>query len=129
MDGLEELKGVTVLAASNRIDIIDPALLRAGRMDLQIELPKPDEAGRLEIFRVHTRKRPLAKGVKLAEYAKGTEGFTGADIEAVCNRAAILAIRAFRKTGQDQAAFVIQPSHFTRAIEDVRANMSNTSNF
>jgi transitional endoplasmic reticulum ATPase len=128
MDGLEELKGVTVLAASNRIDIIDPALLRAGRMDLQIELPKPDETGRHEIFKVHTRKRPLAKGVKLAEYAKGTEGFTGADIEAVCNRAAILSIREFRKTEQDQAAFVIQPSHFTRAIEDVRANMSNTSN-
>ena len=127
MDGLEELKGVTVLAASNRIDIIDPALLRAGRMDLQIELPKPDEAGRLEIFRVHTRKRPLAKEVKLAAYTKDTDGFTGAEIEAVCNRAAILAIREFRKTNKDQAAFVIHSSHFSRAIEDVKANTSHTS--
>ncbi|MCX6696934.1 MAG: CDC48 family AAA ATPase, partial [Methanoregula sp.] len=127
MDGLEELKGVTVLAASNRIDIIDPALLRAGRMDLQIELPKPDEAGRLEIFRVHTRKRPLGKEVKLAAYTKDTDGFTGAEIEAVCNRAAILAIREFRKTNKDQATFVIHSSHFSRAIEDVKANTSHTS--
>jgi transitional endoplasmic reticulum ATPase len=125
MDGLEELKGVTVLAASNRIDMIDPALLRAGRMDLQIELPKPDEAGRLEIFKVHTRKRPLKKGVKLADYIKETDGFTGAEIEAVCNRAAILAIREFSKTEQDQSAFVIHSSHFSRAIVDVRANTSN----
>jgi transitional endoplasmic reticulum ATPase len=125
MDGLEELKGVTVLAASNRIDMIDPALLRAGRMDLLIKLPKPDETGRLEIFRVHTRKRPLKKGVKLADYVIETEGFTGAEIEAVCNRAAILAIREFRKTEQDQSAFVIHSSHFSRAIEDVRANTSN----
>ncbi|MDD3137211.1 MAG: AAA family ATPase, partial [Methanoregula sp.] len=128
MDGLEELKGVTVLAASNRIDIIDPALLRAGRMDLQIELPKPDSEGRLEIFRVHTRKRPLAKGVKLADYVPKTEGFTGAEIEAACNRAAILAIREFRKAGPDQGAFVIQTTHFTRAIEDVRENATHTSN-
>jgi len=128
MDGLEELKGVTVLAASNRIDIIDPALLRAGRMDLQIELPKPDGEGRLEIFRVHTRKRPLAKGVKLADYVPKTEGFTGAEIEAACNRAAILAIREFRKAGPDQGAFMIQAAHFTRAIEDVRENATHTSN-
>jgi transitional endoplasmic reticulum ATPase len=125
MDGLEELKGVTVLAASNRIDMIDPALLRAGRMDLQIELPKPDEAGRLEIFKVHTRKRPLQKSVKLVDYLKETEGFTGAEIEAVCNRAAILAIREFSKTEKDQSTFVIKSSHFSRAIVDVRANTSN----
>jgi transitional endoplasmic reticulum ATPase len=126
MDGLEELKGVTVLAASNRIDMIDPALLRAGRMDLLIELPKPDETGRLEIFKVHTRKRPLQKGVKLADYIKETEGFTGAEIEAVCNRAAILAIREFSKTEKDQSAFAIHSSHFSRAIVDVRANTSNS---
>jgi transitional endoplasmic reticulum ATPase len=125
MDGLEELKGVTVLAATNRIDMIDPALLRAGRFDLLIELPFPDETGRLEIFKVHTRKRPLAEDVVLDDHLKETEGFTGAEIEAVCNRAAILAIREFLKTEQDQAAFVIHSSHFSRAIEDVRANTSN----
>ena len=124
MDGLEELKGVTVLAASNRIDIIDPALLRAGRMDLLIKLPEPDDAARLEIFKVHTRKRPLKKGVKLADFIPLTGGFTGAEIESVCNRAAILAIQEFSKTGQDQAAFVIHSLHFTRAIEAVRANTS-----
>jgi len=124
MDGLEELKGVTVLAASNRIDMIDPALLRAGRMDLQIELPKPDDAGRLEILKIHTQKRPLAKGMKLADYIKETEGFTGAEIEAVCNRAAILAIREFSKTIKDPAAFVIKSPHFSRAIRDVRATTS-----
>ena len=125
MDGLEELNGVTVLAASNRIDMIDPALLRAGRFDLLIELPFPDETGRLEIFKVHTRKRPLAEDVVLDDHLKETEGFTGAEIEAVCNRAAILAIREFLKTEQDQAAFVIHSSHFSHAIEDVRANTSN----
>ena len=125
MDGLEELKGVTVLAATNRIDMIDPALLRAGRFDLLIELPFPDETGRLEIFKVHTRKHPLAEDVVLDDHLKETEGFTGAEIEAVCNRAAILAIREFLKTEQDQAAFVIHSSHFSRAIEDVRANTSN----
>jgi transitional endoplasmic reticulum ATPase len=125
MDGLEELNGVTVLAASNRIDMIDPALLRAGRFDLLIELPFPDETGRLEIFKVHTRKRPLAEDVVLDDHLKETEGFTGAEIEAVCNRAAILAIREFLKIEQDQAAFVIHSSHFSRAIEDVRANTSN----
>jgi len=124
MDGLEELKGVTVLAASNRIDIIDPALLRAGRFDLQVELPVPDDAGRLEIFRVHTRKRPLAKDVKLDDLIPGTQGFSGAEIEAVCNRAAILAIREFSKTKQEMKNFKILSSDFTRAIEDVKANTS-----
>jgi len=125
MDGLEELNGVTVLAASNRIDMIDPALLRAGRFDLLIELPFPDETGRLEIFKVHTRKRPLAEGVVLDDYVKETEGFTGAEIEAVCNRAAILAIREFPQTKEEMASFTIQSSHFSSAIKDVRANTSN----
>ena len=63
--------------------------------------------------------------MKLADYIKETDGFTGAEIEAVCNRAAILAIREFSKTEQDQSAFVIHSSHFSRAIVDVRANTSN----
>ena len=136
MDGLEELNGVTVLGATNRIDMIDPALLRAGRFDLLIELPLPDDAGRLEIFKVHTMnkvpamnkahtmKRPLAEDVVLDDYVQETGGFTGAEIEAVCNRAAILAIREFSKTGEEMGHFVIQSSHFHRAIEEVRANCS-----
>ncbi len=80
LDGIEELKGVVVLAASNRPDIIDPALLRAGRFDFQLELPIPDEKTRLEIFKVHTRGKPLADDVDLESLAKVTEGMVGSDI-------------------------------------------------
>jgi len=117
MDGLEELKGVVVLAATNRIDIVDPALLRPGRFDLSMELPRPDGRARYEIFRVHTRKKPISKDLRLEELVKLTEGFTGAEIEAVCNRAALLAIREFE--GEDLASFMIGDEHFKRAIEEV----------
>lgn len=120
MDGLEELKGVVVLAATNRIDIVDPALLRPGRFDLLIELPMPDERARHEIFKVHTRKKPIATDVQLEELVPMTEGFTGADIEAVCNRAALLAIRAFEPKNNDLTSFVINDEHFKRAIEEIR---------
>ncbi|MGC9097128.1 MAG: ATP-binding protein, partial [Infirmifilum sp.] len=80
MDGLERLEGVVVIAATNRPDIIDPALLRPGRFDRLIYVPPPDEKARLEIFKVHTKRMPLAEDVDLAELAKRTEGYTGADI-------------------------------------------------
>ncbi|MBE0516571.1 MAG: CDC48 family AAA ATPase [Methanophagales archaeon] len=120
MDGLEELKGVVVLAATNRIDIVDPALLRPGRFDLIIELPIPHERTRYEIFKVHTKKKPISKDIRLEELAKMTEGFTGADVEAVCNRAAMLAIRAFDKEYTDISSFEINYEHFKRAIEEVK---------
>jgi transitional endoplasmic reticulum ATPase len=119
MDGLEELKGVVVLAATNRIDIVDPALLRPGRFDLIIELPMPDERARYEIFKVHTREKPVTKDISLEELAKMTEGFTGADIEAVCNRAAILAIREFDEKHNDISSFAIKHEHLKLAIEEV----------
>ena len=95
MDGLEELKGVIVLAATNRVDIVDPALMRPGRFDYVIELPLPDEAARLEIFRVHTRHKPVEDGFSPEGLVDVTKGFTGAEIESVCNKAALLAIKEF----------------------------------
>lgn len=118
LDGLEELKGIVVLAATNRIDIVDPALLRPGRFDLAIGLPIPNERARYEIFKVHTKKKPILKDVSLEELAKMTEGFTGADIEVVCNRAAMLAIREFDQKNNDISSFKIKYEYFKRAIEE-----------
>ncbi|MBI4770543.1 MAG: CDC48 family AAA ATPase [Chloroflexi bacterium] len=95
MDGIEELKGVMVLAATNRLDIVDPALLRPGRFEALLELAAPDREARLAIFRVHTRGKPLAADVNLAELAERTGGLVGADIEGLCRQAAMLAIREF----------------------------------
>ncbi|RLF87334.1 AAA family ATPase, partial [Thermococci archaeon] len=99
MDGLVENSGVVVIAATNRPDIIDPALLRPGRFDRLILVPAPDEKARLEIFKVHTRNMPLADDVKLEELAKRTEGYTGADIAAVCREAAMIAMRRALEQG------------------------------
>ncbi|MEM4480174.1 MAG: CDC48 family AAA ATPase [Candidatus Bathyarchaeia archaeon] len=93
MDGLEELRGVVVIAATNRPDIIDPALLRPGRFDKLLYVPPPDFEARKEILRIHLRKKPLAEDVNIDEIAKRTEGYTGADLAAVCNTAVMLAIR------------------------------------
>jgi len=95
LDGIEELRGVVVLAATNRLDLVDPALLRPGRFDSLIEIPLPDEAARLEIFKVHTRGKPLAEDIDLPSLAKATEGLAGAEIEALCRKATMLAIRAY----------------------------------
>ncbi|QDA31829.1 CDC48 family AAA ATPase [Thermococcus indicus] len=99
MDGIQENSGVVVIAATNRPDIIDPALLRPGRFDRLILVPAPDEKARLEIFKVHTRNVPLAEDVSLEELAKRTEGYTGADIEAVVREAAMLAMRRALQEG------------------------------
>jgi transitional endoplasmic reticulum ATPase len=95
LDGIEELKGVTVLAATNRLDRVDPALLRPGRFDFLAELPTPDAEARLDILRIHTREIPLATDVSLEALAEETEGLTGADLEALCRQAAMLAVREF----------------------------------
>jgi len=121
LDGIEELKGVMVLAATNRPDIIDPALLRAGRFDFQLELPMPDEEARGEIFKVHTRGKPLAKDVDLKSLAKATEGMAGSDIEAISRRASLLAIREFiNQEEMDLDKFKIEARHFREALETVR---------
>ena len=93
MDGFGSNEGVVVLAATNRQDILDPALLRPGRFDRQIYVGPPDAKGREEILRVHARNKPLAEDVDLKELARGTGGFTGADLENLMNEAALLAAR------------------------------------
>jgi transitional endoplasmic reticulum ATPase len=95
MDGIEELRGVVVLAATNRLDLVDPAILRSGRFDILFELPKPDEKTREEIFKIHTKNKPLTKEVDLKGLAGKTEGKVGADIEFICRKAAMLAIREY----------------------------------
>ena len=93
MDGFAANEGVIVLAATNRQDILDPALMRPGRFDRQVYVGRPDMKGREEILRVHTRKKPLAEDVDLKEIARETTGFTGADLENLMNESALLAAR------------------------------------
>ncbi|MBM6926156.1 ATP-dependent zinc metalloprotease FtsH [Pseudoflavonifractor phocaeensis] len=93
MDGFGNNEGVVVMAATNRQDILDPALLRPGRFDRQVYVGHPDIKGREAILKVHTRNKPLGDDVSLAELAKGTGGFTGADLENLTNEAALLAAR------------------------------------
>ncbi|NYZ79293.1 CDC48 family AAA ATPase [Candidatus Micrarchaeota archaeon] len=116
MDGLQNLKNVVVLAATNRPDMLDPALLRPGRFDKVIQLPAPDEKMRLEIFKIHTKGMPLAKDVELKELAKKSEGYTGADIEGLCREAGMFAIRG----GSED----VNMSHFIEALSQVRPSIT-----
>jgi len=93
MDGFEANQGVIIIAATNRPDVLDPALLRPGRFDRQVIVPQPDVKGRLEIIKVHTKNIPVDENVNLEEIARGTPGFTGADLENLANEAALLAAR------------------------------------
>jgi cell division protease FtsH len=93
MDGFDTAEGVILIAATNRPDILDPALLRPGRFDRQITVNRPDVRGRAEILKVHTKKVPLAKDVELDIISRGTPGFSGADLENLVNEAALLAAR------------------------------------
>ncbi|MBM4277543.1 MAG: ATP-dependent zinc metalloprotease FtsH [Deltaproteobacteria bacterium] len=93
MDGFESNEGVILIAATNRPDVLDPALLRPGRFDRQVVVPVPDVKGREEILKVHTKRAPLTDDVELSLLARGTPGFTGADLENLVNEAALLAAR------------------------------------
>ena len=121
MDGIEELKGVVVLAATNRVDLIDPAVLRSGRFDLLFELPVPDEKTREEIFAIHTQNKPLDKDVVLKTLAKETEGQTGSDIEFICRKASMFAIREFiihKKVDADlNGDFKVSMHHFHESVQ------------
>ena len=97
MDGFAANEGVVVLAATNRVDILDPALLRPGRFDRQVFVGLPDIKGREEILKIHARGKPLAEDVDLARVARATSGFTGADLENLLNEAALLTGRLGRK--------------------------------
>src|SRR5438270_1325046 len=100
MDGFETNEGVILIAATNRPDVLDPALLRPGRFDRQVVVPRPDIKGRVEILKVHTKKVPLSPDVDLEILARGTPGMVGADLENLVNEAALLAARQNRKTVQ-----------------------------
>ena len=114
MDGLEELEDVAIIAATNRPDIIDPGLMRPGRFDRHIKVDTPSEEARIAIFEVHTKNMPLADDVDLKKLAKSTDGYVGADIEAVCREAAMLTLR------NDLEASEIPNKYFKEAIEKVK---------
>ncbi len=112
IDGIEKLEGVTVIAATNRPDLLDSALLRPGRFDSLIEIPMPDEESRLAILEVHTRSMPL-KDVNLRDLAKRTKDFSGADIAALCREAGMFAIR------ENINAEKVETKHFEQALEKI----------
>ena len=114
LDGMEELHDISVIAATNRVDIIDPALLRPGRFDRHVEVGLPDLESRIAIFKVHTKDIPLASDVDIEQLAKKTEGYVGADIEAVCREAVMLTLR------EDMDAEEVYMSEFNKAMEKVK---------
>jgi transitional endoplasmic reticulum ATPase len=125
IDGLEELYNVTVIAATNRPDIIDPALLRPGRFDRLVYVPPPDKESRLEIFRLHLLGKPLESDVELGVLADDTDSFTGAEIAAVCNEATMLAIREYVKSGKSDdevslSGLKVNYRHLTDAMKKLR---------
>jgi transitional endoplasmic reticulum ATPase len=125
LDGLEALHDIVVIGATNRPDMIDPALLRPGRFDRLIYIPEPDYDARKEIFKIHTKGKPISKSVKLDKLAKDSESFSGADIASVCNEAVMLSIREYVRNGgtdnqQRFTATMITMKHFQSAIEKVK---------
>jgi len=121
IDGLEELQNVVVIGATNRIDIVDSALLRPGRFDRIIEVPLPDTKGRENIFKIHTKKKPLANDIDFAQLIEKTQGFSGAEIEGVCSRAAITAIKRFVNTKEKSVKSIkITQEDLLNAISKVK---------
>jgi len=119
MDGIQKLENVVVLAATNRPDLLDPALLRPGRFDKLIYVPPPDFNARLEILRIHTRSIPLSRDVNLVELARITEGYSGADLEAVVRETVMLALRG--------SPFIemVERKHFMNALELVKPSIND----
>jgi transitional endoplasmic reticulum ATPase len=118
VDGLEKLENVVVIGATNRPDLVDPALLRPGRFDRLVFVPPPDERARLEIFKIHTRNMPLARDVDLRVLAKETEGYSGSDIAALCREAAMLVLRSDIK-GQE-----VGMQHFREAMKEIKPSLT-----
>ncbi len=118
IDGLEMLENVVVIGATNRPDLIDPALMRPGRFDRVILVPAPDKDARLKIFQIHTKDMPLAKDVDLEDLVKQTEGYTGADIAAVCKEAAMLALR------ENLESQKVKKRHFESALNSVGSSVT-----
>ncbi|HIH11345.1 TPA: CDC48 family AAA ATPase [Candidatus Woesearchaeota archaeon] len=117
MDGLESLNDVLVIGATNRPDMVDPAILRQGRFDRIIYIPVPEEQSRAKIFEVHLKKMPLANDVDVQELAKKTKGYVGADVEGVCREAGMLALR------EDPKAKTVAMKHFKKALDVVHPSV------
>jgi transitional endoplasmic reticulum ATPase len=124
LDGVEELKGVLMLGATNRQDMLDPAILRPGRFDQIVEIPLPDEPGRRQIFEVHLRNKPLAPGIDIAKLAAATEEFSGAEIQGICVGAALSAVRraVAAKIAKPEAAVavLIEAGDLEAELEEAR---------
>ncbi len=118
LDGMSTLQNVLVIGATNRADIMDPAVLRPGRFDAVLFVPPPDRNARLEILKVHTHDMPLGKDVKLETLADMTEGYSGADIEGLTREAAMVAVRS------DWKAKPVAMEHFQEAMKDIRPSIS-----
>ena len=119
IDGLESMDGVVIIGATNRPDIIDQGLLRPGRFDRLVLISAPDRKARLEIFKIHTKGMPIDKDVDIEDLAKTCEKYSGADIEALCREAAMLAIR------EDEKSKKVSKSHFEKAKAVVRASITD----
>ena len=130
LDGLESLEDVVVIATTNRPDLIDSALLRPGRLDRHVHVPVPDEAGRRKILEVHTREKPLADDVDLDAIARRTEGYVGADLEAVAREASMSASREFiqsvsREEVRESVGNVrVTMAHFENALDEVNPSVT-----
>ncbi len=121
MSGIEEIKGVVIMAATNRPDIVDNSLLRPGRFDRHILISAPDEKGRIEILKVHTKNIPIDKNVDLEEIAKKTKNFSGADLESLCKEATMLALREnIEGKGIDK----VTKKHFDEILKNMRPSIS-----
>jgi len=118
LDGVKELSNVVFIAATNRPDLLDPALLRPGRLDKLVYVPPPDLEARLEILRIHTRYLPLAPDVDLYEIARATENYSGADLEALVREAFLLALR------ENISMKLVEKKHFMKALEVVKPSLS-----
>jgi transitional endoplasmic reticulum ATPase len=118
MDGLEDMQGVVVMAATNRPNLLDPALLRPGRVDELVYVPVPDGKARLKILGIHTKKMPLAADVDLEDLAQKTERFTGADLEDLTRRAGLIALR------QSIEASTVTKDDFSKALREVRPSVT-----
>jgi len=121
MDGIGNLEGVVVIGATNRPDMLDPALMRPGRFDRIILTKTPDKKGRLQIFKIHTKNMPLAKDVDIEELATRTDGYVGADIENLCREAAMLALR------ENMQADTVRKKFFDDALKKVPPSVSPTT--
>jgi transitional endoplasmic reticulum ATPase len=118
MDGIEQLEGVVIIGATNRPDMLDPALIRPGRFDRIVSTPIPTKESRLEIFKIHTKSMPIAKDVNIELLAEKSEGYVGSDIEGVCREAGMLALR------DDINVKEVKKKNFEEAMKKVRASVS-----